>query len=207
MKTRKGFTIIELLVVIAIIAILAGMLLPALGKARDEARKVKCSSNLKGLAQAMSLYLNKYGGTTMFAVPAHTFRGDCWLATLYWTEIITERKLYLCAGTDDGETLADTQPATLDADAVGAHACSYAGLCHGLTGTLSHRNTGVFTETGLTQASAIASDDDEGAENHSDGMNVVFLDSHVEFKPGQPSDTYDLLGESGTAYEYLDDGE
>ena len=207
MKMRKGFTIIELLVVIAIIAILAGMLLPALGKARDEARKVKCSSNLKGLAQAMNLYLNKYGGTTMFAVPAHTFRGDAWLVSLYWCQIITEPKLFLCAGTDDGQTLQSTQPATLDAASVNPFACSYAGLCHGVTGTLAHRSTDVFTETGLTQASAIASDDSEGATNHSDGMNVVYLDSHVEFKPGQASDTYVLIGAQGGAYEYLDNGE
>jgi len=211
MRRSKGFTIIELLVVIAIIAILAGMLLPALGKARAEANKTKCKNNLGQLSKAVNMYVLRYGDNSMYPIPADKFRGDVWLCSLYWSGLIDEVKVLRCPGTSDAEELpkdAATAGALDSKDAVKGNAISYAGLCRGLSSN-THRNTSSFGVGSISASvSAMACDDDDDPINHSDGICLVYFDSHIEFKGGKEDETYDKVGGSGAgALEYLDSGE
>jgi len=76
---RKGFTLIELLVVIAIIALLMGMLMPALNEARNLALRLVCASNLSGIGKSMNIYAQENEDTW----PRAGGPGSTWATTGY----------------------------------------------------------------------------------------------------------------------------
>ncbi|MGP0067227.1 MAG: DUF1559 domain-containing protein [Isosphaeraceae bacterium] len=128
--SRCGFTLIELLVVIAIIAVLIALLLPAVQAAREAARRMQCTNNLKQIGLGMHNYHSSIGcfplGVSRYGLIT-TYNWDCWSGHALMLAALEQTSLYNAANFNLGNNAANSYGFYANSTVTGTHITVY--LC------------------------------------------------------------------------------
>jgi prepilin-type processing-associated H-X9-DG protein len=190
----QKFTLIELLTVIGVIAILAAILLPTLGAAREEARKVYCVNNLKQIGLGVISYSDNFDGeappfiynNNHLSHSDHLFISNRWdgMGILWLNNYVKDPAAFYCVSNDFTNHMTD-HPNFTDSPAPGTSIMSsYVYRDPNSQEWVAQANWGAKRHTWKTSNAAIISDAFGSRENsaaHTNGFNILFGDGHVKW--------------------------
>jgi len=198
MTSKRRFTLIELLVVIAIIAILASMLLPALSQAREKARAINCTGNLKQFGTAIFMYSQDSGGSYparcgTAGMPAASGR-RCWMYLIY--PYLGDVNVFKCPSALEGEPNGGTYDHAYNLPSgVAKWKGSYGQYCYAwrdLNEVTIAKPSSTMSMTDVSETAwpivkkgnwASAPCGPDPKSRHNNRFNVVFFDGHCDSFP------------------------